>query len=665
MFHQNRCSPHRWPLLLGGLLLAFAGCRTPIGVQKVGYESVYRDLRANALDQGVPSDLTEDLLEFLDLTDAFAKDPEKALRTLHARAVQEGRRNIVFALAELHYLIAKRTESREHFLASAVYAYFYLFDEQDPVPPDPYSLQFRAACDIYNRALSQALLSDDLSSIVLAAGTRELPKGKIALETARLGFPWGDEMFSKLLPSDAYAIRGLSTRTRDAGLGVPVVAVPARPKNRSERAIHALTSDVPATVFLRLKGGLRELDEGTLAGTLELYSSFDYATVEIGKRTVPLEADLTTPLAHSLEGASIWSFDLAGLFSGGMQEFQPGIYMVQPYQPGKIPIVFVHGTSSSPTTWIEMFNWLRADRELRRHCQFWFFLYPSGSPIAYSGYLLRKALSDTVAELDPGGEDDQLRKMVVVGHSQGGLLTKLTAVDSGGAFWSKISDRPLDEIQMGEEQRQLVRSSLFFEHLPFVKRVVYIATPHQGSFLAGNWLGRIVSGFIEVPKSVQKVFAGVPDQPGLPKDLAAQIPTSIGNMTPGNRFIQALHGLEAVPEIHVHSIIAVQGDGPPEKLDDGLVTYQSAHIARAESECVVRSFHTCLGNVHVIDEMRRILLEHVAESGKAAPLPGESPLPRVGPPTSPNDLPPASSGAAVPRPDAPAPARPAPVHRAA
>ena len=148
------------------------------------------------------------------------------------------------------------------------------------------------------------------------------------------------------------------------------------------------------------------------------------------------------------------------------------------------------------------------------------------------------------------------------------------------------------------------------------------------------------------------------------EDLAEKIPTSIGNMTPGNRFLQALHGLEAVPGIHVHSIIAVQGDGPPEQLDDGLVTYESAHIARAESECVVRSFHTCLGNVHVIDEMRRILLQHVEESFKADPLPGESPLPPVGPPTSPKDLPPASS----PAPDrhaAPETAKPAPKTRAA
>ena len=645
MLHSQRCSARRFPLLLSAFLLAIAGCLTPIGVRKVGYAQVYRDLRSNALDQGEPSDLTQNLLHFLDLDDAFAKDPESALRTLHDRAVREGRRNVVFALAELHYLVARRLESRDHFLASAIYAYLYLFDEQDPVPPDPFSLNFRVACDLYNRALSQALLSTDASSIVLDAGDHKLPSGRIALESARIGFPWGDDLFSKLLPADAYAIRGLTLRTRDAGLGVPVVAVPER-KREGKKWIHALTSDVPATVFLRLKGGLHELDQGTLSGTLELYSSFDYSTVEVGKQKVPLEADLTTPLAHSLEGATIWSFDLAGLFSGGMQEFDPGIYMVQPYSPEKIPVVFVHGTSSSPTTWIEMFNWLRADRELRKHYQFWFFLYPSGSPIAYSGHLLRKALRETLADIDPEGKDPKLREMIVVGHSQGGLLTKLTAVDSGDRFWSAISDRPLDEIQMQPEQKEIVRDSLFFEHLPFVKRVVYIATPHQGSFLAGHWLGNLVNGFVEIPKSVQKVFAGVPDQPGLPKDLAENIPTSIGNMTPGNRFLKVLHGIDEAPTIHVHSIIAVDGEGPPEKLDDGLVTYESAHQPGAESECVVRSFHTCLGNVHVIDEMRRILLLNLEGHAKPGPLPETEPEEPIGPPTSP--VPPAPTAHPVP-----------------
>lgn len=598
-------------VLLSTAVLVAGGCRSPIGVEKVGYEKVYRELRTNALDQGVPSEITDQLLHFLDLSDAFQSDPEGTLRIMHDRAAQEGRRPPCFALSELSYITAQRTGNREYFLASAVYAYLYLFGEEASVPPDPYSYMFRGACDLYNRALAQALLSEDGTSITLAPGVHQLPTGRLELESTRPGFPWGEETFSKFLPSDVYSIRGLSIRVRDPGLGVPVIAVPTRSEEKSGDSIHALTTDVPATVFLRVKGGMREMSAGTLSGALELYSSFDAQAVRVADKAAPLEADLTAPLAHSLEGADIWSFDLAGLFSGGMRQFTPGIYMVQPYSPDKIPVVFVHGTSSSPTTWIEMFNWLRADRELRQRCQFWFFLYPSGSPIAYSGYLLRKALREALERMDPSGQDAKLRDMVVVGHSQGGLLTRLTVVDSGDRFWAGISDKPMDEIEMTPEQREIVRGSLFFEHLPFVKRVVYISTPHQGSFLAGNWLGRIARIFVELPQNLNNAFAGVSKQPGFPKELAKNIPTSLDNMSPGNRFLKILKDLPVAPGVHVNSIVTVDGEGDPRQLDDGLVSYESAHLEGVESELVVRAFHTCLSNPRVIDEMRRILLLHV------------------------------------------------------
>jgi pimeloyl-ACP methyl ester carboxylesterase len=599
-------------ILLTCALIVASGCRSPIGVEKVGYEKVYRDLRANALDQGVPSEFTSKILHFLDLTDSFDEDPEATLRIMHDRIAQEGRRPLFFAISELSYITAQRTGNREHFMASAVYAYLYLFGDEDPVPPDPYSFAFRGACDLYNRALGQALLSEDGNSIALTPGVHVLPTGRLALESTRPGFPWGEDQFSRFLPADVYSIRGLSLRVRDAGLGVPVIAVPTRIEEKPDESIHTLAADVPATVFLRLKGGIREMGAGTLSGALELYSSFDAQDTRVADKEVPLETDLTASLAHSLEGADIWSFDLAGLFSGGMRQFTPGIYMVQPYSPDKIPVVFVHGTSSSPTTWFEMFNWLRADRVLRQRCQFWFFLYPSGSPIAYSGQLLRKSLREVLERMDPAGEDAKLRDMVVVGHSQGGLLTRLTVVDSGDRFWAGLSDRPLDEIEMTPEQREIVSGSLFFEHLPFVKRVVYIATPHQGSFLAGNWLGRIARIFVELPQNVNNALQGASKKPGMPKALAKGIPTSLDNMTPGNHFLNVLKQLQTTPGVHEHSIIAVDGDGDPREMDDGLVTYESAHLEGVESETVVRSFHTCLSNPHVIDEVRRILLLHVS-----------------------------------------------------
>jgi hypothetical protein len=60
-----------------------------------------------------------------------------------------------------------------------------------------------------------------------------------------------------------------------------------------------------------------------------------------------------------------------------------------------------------------------------------------------------------------------------------------------------------------------------------------------------------------------------------------------------------------------HSIIAVQGDGDFHQGKDGLVAYSSAHIDYAGSELIVRSFHSCQDKPPTIEEVRRILLEHL------------------------------------------------------
>ena len=58
------------------------------------------------------------------------------------------------------------------------------------------------------------------------------------------------------------------------------------------------------------------------------------------------------------------------------------------------------------------------------------------------------------------------------------------------------------------------------------------------------------------------------------------------------------------PGIHAHSIIAVQGTGPIEDGDDGVVKYSSAHIAGVESELVIRSGHSVQGHPLAVDEVR-------------------------------------------------------------
>ena len=95
--------------------------------------------------------------------------------------------------------------------------------------------------------------------------------------------------------------------------------------------------------------------------------------------------------------------------------------MLHPYSPGKIPVVLVHGTLSSPVRWAELVNELEGDPRIRQRFQIWIFLYDTGNPIAYSAGRLRAALTATLQELDPEGKDPALRRMVVIGHSQGGF----------------------------------------------------------------------------------------------------------------------------------------------------------------------------------------------------------------------------------------------------
>jgi hypothetical protein len=261
-----------------------------------------------------------------------------------------------------------------------------------------------------------------------------------------------------------------------------------------------------------------------------------------------------------------------------------------------------------------MVNDLSNEPEIRRHFQIWAFTYDTGNPILYSAMQLREALTGVVQELDPAGTDACLRQMVVVGHSQGGLLTKLTAVESGDRFWRNASDRPFDEVKMSPPVRDLLRRAVFLSPLPFVQRLVFISTPHHGSFRAKSLVRRLVRRLVRLPGDVVALGSDiVVDNPN--SEIAGHLrhmPTSIDNMAPDSPFDQALTSLPISPGVVAHSIVSVKGDGPYQTGNDGVVEYRSAHIDGVESEFIVRSPHSCQANPHTIEEVRRILLEHAS-----------------------------------------------------
>ncbi|WP_156919621.1 esterase/lipase family protein [Syntrophorhabdus aromaticivorans] len=605
-----------------GVLLAVAGCATPVGVRYLSSGETTRRLTASVLSGDSISAPTTQILNRSGLAGRLRDEPEHVIADLHAGLPTARETDRLFALAELSFLHASKSGDRSYFLSAAIYAYAFLFPRKTVVPPNAFDPRFRLAADLYNQSLAKGFASEDMQKVMLKAGTYKVPFGELVVSMDPDETKWGDFRFMDFVDASELEVRGLRNWYRWPGIGAPLVASLERLPGVKEAAFAKVPPaiKVAATVFLRIRNVEEGLRTGRVAARLELSTVEKSTSTTVREQEVPLEFGLSSALAYTLEGSQVYRIELKGLFSGDFRffadasRFRDNIFLMEPYRPGRIPLVLVHGTASSPARWAQMLNEIINDRELWGHYQIWLFTYSTGNPILYSGGLLAEGLRNTVKELDPEGKDPAMGKMVVIGHSQGGLLAKLTVMDSGTRFWDDMTSLSIDQLDVSPETKELARRSLFFKPLPFVRRVVFIATPHRGSFIAGGWIGRLTGRLISLPG---KLLAAISE--GLTRDLKTaseislkHIPRSTDNMDPKSSFIRIISSIPIPPGVTTHSIIAVKNpDDPKEKWTDGVVDYSSAHIDGAASELIVRSGHSTQDEPQTIEEVRRILLENL------------------------------------------------------
>jgi pimeloyl-ACP methyl ester carboxylesterase len=604
-------------------VLVISGCATPIGVNYVEPRVAYHSLTTNILSADRPSSFSARQLINLNLYQRFEAEPEKALAEMHAGLAPTGDEDRVFALAELSFVHAENSGDRSYYLASAVYASAFLLPGKHAAAPRGIDPRFRWAADIYNQALTRAAMLDDREHPVPRGGKFKLPFGEIVVEFDESELIWAGFRLKDFVPAADIEVRGLRNRYRIPGIGAAMAAMiePIEHATSKQSARIPPRIRIPATAFLRLDDPRGALKSGKLSGKLEFYTPDSARSLNIEGVEVPIEYETTSALALTLEGAPIWDFEIAGFRSGdfaigAQKELREGLFMMRPHRTGRIPVVLVHGTASSPARWAEMVNELENDARFWERYEIWLFMYNTGNPIADSGARLRTALSQAVADLDPGNKDPGLQQMVVIGHSQGGLLTKLCVVDSGTRFWDSTFKVPPEELDVRAETRDNLKNALIIKPLPFVRRVIFIATPHRGSYQALGFFGGLASWLVRLPGNLTRlgVELATLQTRGLLAGPFTGIPTSITNMNPSNRFIQTLASMPIVEGVTAHSIIAVEGDGPVEDGADGMVRYKSAHIDGVASEKVVRSGHSTQGNPETIQEVKRILMEHTEQT---------------------------------------------------
>ncbi|MCC6847528.1 MAG: alpha/beta fold hydrolase [Deltaproteobacteria bacterium] len=625
---EPRARPRGFAVVVAaaGVLLVSGGCAAPVRVHRADSRVVDRELTRSVTATGELSQDTHNVLHRWGMLAAYATGPDEVIDVLH-RALVDGREgpDVAFALAELSFHHAERGHKGSgerwrrtgHYLATAVYAYAFLFPEDPRDVPNRFDPRVRRAADLYNRGCTLGLPSADGRTVAIRAGRYPLPFGAIDIAFDERDLRWGDRRLETFVPSAELMVSGLTERYRRSGLGVPLAAG-TKPLDASKEPDDFIdpATRVPVTAILRVPTPRTQLAREQVRASLELYDATAVEEVTLGDRTVPLEVEPTAAFAYMLAEQKFWDFELKSLLGTAVLGKDPmRLTAVQPWRRGRIPVVLVHGTGSSPGRWADMVNDLMDDPVIRDRFQFWFFTYDSGNPILYSAGGLRDLLTAAVARLDPDGADPALRRMVVIGHSQGGLITKLTAVDSGDKLWGFRTR--LDDMLLGAKSRELLRRLAFVTPLPFVKRVVFVATPHRGSYVAGNWMAHQFARLITMPSKI--LDAGAEIAKGNPDFANWRVPSAVENMTPGHPFVRALGPMPIDPGVACHSIVAVKTDPPYEGGTDGVVRYESAHRTDCASEVVVKSPHSCQSNPATIAEVRRILLVHLGDPRTPAP----------------------------------------------
>ncbi len=628
-------------LLSGLLALCASACLVALPACSSSQYVKIRSAPSNALTDTLqlaswwgprPSDRTMQLLRKYDLHDNLDDDPKQLLADFQKCIDREPTAEKLHAFAELSYLAAKREESKNEkraldlYGASVAYSYIYLFDETLGDLRNPYDPQFRGACDLYNGALEGALrIMQKQGNLAPGCGCQIATETEVwDLQVVSRGTAWHDDDFEKLEFCSSYEVNGLTNQYHGYGLGVPMIAIrKAHAGESPTEKYYPPGLSFPVTAFLRL---LPDEGHGAQQGrrhraVLELCDPLVSTDNWVGTRRVPLESDLSTPLAYFLNNPQLNKLSTAGLLRPDKTAAVAGLYMLEPYQPGKIPVLMVHGLWSSPLTWMEMFNDLRSDPNIRSRYQFWFYLYPTGQPFWYSAAQLRQGLAAMRGTIDPEHREGSLDQMVLVGHSMGGLISKLQAVESGNEFWNAVSEKPFHLVKASPETREVLGETFYFHANPSVKRVITIGTPHRGSEFANETTRYLGRKLITLPTMLMQGSDELQrDNPDLFRDPSFRYAkTSLDSLAPDSPLLPVLVSAKPAPGVHFHNVIGVLPDegivGKFAAGTDGVVSYESAHLDGIDSEVVIQADHS---RVHqhplAVLEVRRILLLHAASA---------------------------------------------------
>lgn len=607
-------------ILCAAVLFLCTGCVSEIRVA----ENTVRGRRLYGVadySAGTLSVNTVNLLGNFLLGELFQKDPAAVLARLEQLYQEDKRVVFVAALADVALQAGYRyreepSKSSRFFLASALYSALYLkhLDDGKELYCEERIRQIRinnlAMTELFTCLKAQKLERRSGFALPMPAGSRIR---QVRFKAPVCDLPVPESHIADFTPCAHYKTIGLTHDTRVFGLGVPLIAE-LKPGCRDVGG--HLIDGLPIAVTL--VGDFEANSKGTEVNvTFRFVYSRTREKITFGSKELPLAADFSTPLARIAGKPQPMNF-IERTIKVAEASRITGLYHFEPYDENRIPVVFVHGLMSDAKTWSQMLNTLLSDRELRRKYQFLGFAYSSGNPVFVSASILRRALK-TLREalVKQGRSTENFDRMVLIGHSMGGLLSRLQISGcSAEKVMAELNIRPSEALKnkLSRKENREIAELVDFTPAPFIKRVIFIAVPHRGSAMATSWYSRLGSLLIRLPgKLVRRNLSLVKELLNLKGVDRSKLKggTGIDNLRPDNTMLKVLNKLDMDKEIPCHSIIGNREARDIPGGSDGVVPYDSSHLDRASSELVVKSGHSVHRNALAIQEVRRILLLHI------------------------------------------------------
>jgi hypothetical protein len=497
--------------------------------------------------------------------------------------------------------------------AGAVDRYYRAVVSAAVVLDDPEPGRRGAARAVYNEALGALLTAAVRSGRIDPRRRLRVigPRGPMDVPVRHVGFVWKAEDFDGLLdpraaPPDRRALGGRGpTRRRHGrvGLGAPRVVRRCNRWGSVEDGFLKAETDYPATAVLRPDvAAWLGWEDRQPADVLELHDPFRVERVVFGETAYRLAADFEA--AYAYERAAFnqpREFGTPGLLDPGSVEERSGLTFAEPYQPGKTPLILIHGINADQYMYSDLVADLRARPGFHERFQIGYFNYPSGLSFLRTAALLRRELGRLRATFDPAGVDPGLNDLALFGYSIGGLMAELQAVGSGGELWELAACVPFEQIRADESDRAILAETFFFEPLPGVRHLIFLATPHGGSNWNGRTLARLVRGRIRQPERLRALIERLREaNPGAFREPAVLGLTWLDLQSDGGEYLAAIRRLPSGPGVLRHTILGAAHRGPllgPK--GDYIVPIESASIEEAITELRLDA-----GHINIVSDPR-------------------------------------------------------------